>query len=450
LVVGASTALVSADAASVAARSNTVGPQPLPEKRPPGWIAIEKVSDGCGQEGSLFRAHDQTYETDSGRKITVDFTEACNLHDAAYSGALVWDGINGAFVDFSEPRWTKAAINEKFKHDLQRLCFRAFPDAAGTGAENALLTCLTSRDVRKFGTWGALSFFDIVNSLFGASPRERINLNGQWKNAAPGWPLCDIAGNRPMTITQAGRKVTAEWQHGTAGQYGEFQGTLITGDTEGADVVVGEFMTTGGKGGPRASGGAMTFKVISAEKIDFNGAGAGGTMVRSGRSTQGLLRATALPKCKKPATTTTTPRPVGTPSGRTASKLRLTLIGPQGTAWSERDLKTLKATATPADPTVTAKITETVTGTATLTGGSLAPGEILFVFATRRTADSLEYVYLCTGKGSCSFTMPADAPGRVGLEEAIAQICVGVPPKTNLGQGCVTSFNLRVDVRWTE
>jgi hypothetical protein len=449
-VVGASMAWVSAEAARVAGLVNVAGSQPLPDKRLPGWIAIEKVSDGCGQEGSLFRAHDQTYETDSGRKIRVDFTEACNLHDAAYSGALVWDSINGGFVDFSNPRWTKAAINEKFKHDLQRLCFRAFPNAAAMGAEKALLTCLTSRDVRKFATWGALSFYDIVNSLFGASPRERINITARWKNAARSWPLCDVAANQPMTITQTGRQVTAEWLHGTAGQYGEFRGTFITGGNEGDDVVVGEYTITDGKGGRKVSGGDMTFKVISEDKIDFNGAGSGGTMLRSGRSTQGLRRAAAVPRCKKPAGTTKTAKPAGAASGRTATKLRLTLVGPQGTAWSERDLKTLKVTATPADPTVNAKITETVTGTATLTGGSLAPGEVLFVFATRRTADGLEYVYLCTGKGSCSFTMPADAPGRAGLEEAIAQICAGVPPKTNLGQGCVTSFNLRVDVRWSE
>ena len=44
----------------------------------------------------------------------------------------------------------------------------------------------------------------------------------------------------------------------------------------------------------------MNFKVISMDTFDFNGAGAGGTMIRVGRSTQGLLVATAPPRCKAP------------------------------------------------------------------------------------------------------------------------------------------------------
>jgi hypothetical protein len=296
---GAGAAPVSAEAGTVAEGPNAQGPRPLPDKRPPGWIAIEKVSDGCGQEGSLFRAHEQTYESDDGQTLTVDFNEACNLHDAAYSGAYVWDNINGRFVDFSKPVWTKREINEEFKKNLQRLCFRKF---SGTDSrwEKALLQCLTSNDVRKGATWGALSFYDIVNSFFGASPRKRIKLTGQWKNTALGWPLCDLAVGR-WTITQTGREVRAEWDHGTAGEHGTFSGTFITGGNEGDDVVDGRFTITRGKGGPKVKEGDMNFKVISAEKFDFNGAGAGGTMVQAGRSTQGRLPSAALPRCKRPA-----------------------------------------------------------------------------------------------------------------------------------------------------
>jgi hypothetical protein len=298
-VAGAAMVAVSTAVASAASVAKAAGPYPLPNKRPPGWIAIGKVSDGCGQEGSVFRAHDQTYKTDNGQELTVDFNEACNIHDAAYSGALVWDSINGNFIDYSEPKWTKAAINEKFLRDLQRLCFRAFPDAAGMGAEAALHTCLTSNDVRKFGTWGAVSFYDIVNSIFGANPRERVNLTAEWKNTAPGWPVCDIGGAHPMTITQNGREVTAVWHHGTSGQLGRFQGTLTTGGEEGEDVVVGEYTVTDGVGGPKVSGGAMTFKIISPDKIDFTDTAAGGTLVREGRSIQGLLRSAAVPsRCR--------------------------------------------------------------------------------------------------------------------------------------------------------
>jgi hypothetical protein len=296
-VIASGAATVSAAAGTAADRPSGNGSHPLPAKRPPGWIAIEKVSDGCGQEGSLFRAHEQTYESDDGRTITVDFNEACNLHDAAYSGAYVWDGINGRFVDFSAPVWTKKEINEEFKKNLQRLCFRKF---SGTDShfEKALLQCLTSDDVRKGATWGALSFYDIVNSLFGSSPRKRIKLTGQWKNTALGWPLCDLAVGR-WTITQTGREVTAKWVHGTAGEHGTFTGTFITGGNEGDDIVDGRFTITRGEGGKKVKEGDMNFKVISAAKFDFNGVGAGGTMVQVERSSQGGLLASP-PRCKRP------------------------------------------------------------------------------------------------------------------------------------------------------
>jgi hypothetical protein len=144
---------------------------------------------------------------------------------------------------------------------------------------------------------------------------------------------------------------------------------------------------------------------------------------------------------------TTTPPPA---TGRTATKLRLTLRGPQGAAWAERDLRNLAVKTMPADPTVTAKLGTSVTGTAQLFDGSLAAGEILFVYASHKTPDSAELVVLCSGKGSCSFTMPANPPGRAAREEAVAYICVGIPPKSNLGQGCLHQFDLRVDVLWNE
>jgi hypothetical protein len=315
---GAGAATVSAGAAGVAKAPSAQGPHPLPQDRPPGWIAIDKVSDGCGQKGSIFRAHEQVYKSDLiGEQLTVDFTTACDLHDAGYSGALVWDGINGHFIDFSDPYWTKERVDEKFKLDLQRLCFKKFPDDPRW--EKALHQCLTSDTLVKGGTWGAMSWYRVVRD-FGSSPRERIKLTGRWKNTAPGWPVCDI-GAHPWTITQSrithnarfeptgGREVTAEWKHGASGdEHGEFRGTFITGDKEGDDVVRGSFTIT--RGGQKVSGGEMTFKVLSEDKFDFNGTGVpGGNMARSSRSTQGVLIPVAPPRCKAPA-----PKPPAPPT----------------------------------------------------------------------------------------------------------------------------------------
>ena len=305
---GSGAAMVSAEAGKVARLPNLSGGHPLPQKLPPGWIAIHKVSDGCGQKGSPFRAHDQTYVSDDGEELTVDFTEACDIHDAAYSGALVWDAINGQFIDFSDSYWTKARIDVKFKLDMQRLCFRKFPGDARW--ENALHQCLTSDSLVKGATWGAMSWYRVVRD-FGASPRERISLTGRWKNTAPGWPVCDI-GAHPWTITQSrsthnarfeptgGREVTAEWEHGaTSGEHGQFRGTFITGDKEGDDVVRGSFTIT--RGGQKVTGGEMSFKVRSEDKFDFNGTGVpGGNMARRARSLQGRLLLSTVPSwCKK-------------------------------------------------------------------------------------------------------------------------------------------------------
>lgn len=307
-VSGARAATVSAEAGNVAKVMSATRPHPLPDQQPPGWIAIDKVSDGCGQKGSLFRAHDQTYVSDDGEELTVDFTEACDIHDAAYSGALVWDAINGQFIDFSDSYWTKTRIDVKFKLDMQRLCFRKFPGDARWA--NALHQCLTSDAIAKGATWGAMSWYRVVRDL-GASPRERISLTGRWKNTAPGWPVCDI-GAHPWTITQSrsthnarfeptgGREVTAAWEHGaTSGEHGQFRGTFITGDKEGDDFVRGSFTIT--RGGQKVTGGEMSFKVFSEDKFDFNGTGVpGGNMARGARSNQGrLLLSTAPPRCKK-------------------------------------------------------------------------------------------------------------------------------------------------------
>ena len=233
--------------------------------------------------------------SDDGEELKVVFTEACEIHDAAYSGALVWDAINGQFIDFSDSYWTKARIDVKFKLDLQRLCFGKFSGDARWA--NALHQCLTSDSLLPGATWGAMSWYSVVKN-FGASPRERISLTGRWKNTAPGWPVCDI-GAHPWTITQSrsthnarfeptgGRVVTAEWEHGaTSGERGHFRGTVVTGDKEGDDVVRGTFTIT--RGGTKVNGGEMSFKVLSEDRFDFNGTGVpGGKMARTSRSTQG-------------------------------------------------------------------------------------------------------------------------------------------------------------------
>ncbi len=251
------------------------------------------MSNGCG--GGVASSDPRYGDTSSYRDsitpgdiYTVNFREACNLHDAGYSGALVWDPFEGRYIDFSEPEWTQEKVDEKFLRDMRTLCDRQIP----AGKDTALAACKGLNLTQGVSAYGRYLFVRTAGDLF---YEGRVHLGGQWTNPSPGWPVCDI-GAHPWTITQDGRTVTAGWRHGATGnQVGRFTGTLITRDQD--SVVKGTFTIT--DGGAKVGGGTMTWTVTSADKFDFNGAGVpGGTMKRKSRSTQAVAGASAPPRCK--------------------------------------------------------------------------------------------------------------------------------------------------------
>lgn len=260
---------------------------------PPGFIELAAVSNGCG--GGVASSDPRYGDTSSYRDsitpgdiYTVNFREACNLHDAGYSGALVWDPFEGRYIDFSEPQWTQEKIDEKFLRDMRTLCDRQIP----AGKDNALEACKGLNGTQGVSAYGRYLFVRASGGLF---YKERVHLAGQWANTAPGWPVCDI-GAHPWTITQDKRTVTAKWRHGgTGNQIGHFTGTLTTRDQD--SVVKGTFTIM--DGGSKVAGGDMSWTVTSADKFDFNGTAVpGGTMKRKTRSTQGVGVASAPPRCK--------------------------------------------------------------------------------------------------------------------------------------------------------
>jgi hypothetical protein len=276
--------------ATATARPTVDVDHPLPAKRPPGWIAIEAVSNGCGpgkaqaEPGAINKLTDSSTFGNGNPfdpSFTVNFRAACLLHDAGYSGALVWDRINGKFVDFRG--MTKKEVDDKFFDDMAKLCEAKIP----ARWETALKNC-------KEG----IGRYLIVRAGFGY--RDRVDLTGTWLNPAPGWPVCDV-GAHPWRITQTGRKVTARWRHGNGTQTGEFDGIFVTGDQAGDDRVEGTFTINDTNG--KVGGGSMTFVVKSEDGFDFNGGSVGGKMTR--RSTQGVAARVLPPRCRKPAT----PRP---------------------------------------------------------------------------------------------------------------------------------------------
>ena len=331
-------------------------PLPPPDQRPPGWIAIEKVSNGCGGGGASTEPGLQNWLGDSAifgslnpfePKFRVNFREACNLHDAAYSGAYVWDSINNKFTDFRG--MTRKEADDKLQRDMDKLCEARIPARWTTAVEN----CKAG-----VGHWIIVRVIGIF--IY----RARIDLTGKWENPNPGWPLCDT-GVGLWTITQTGRTVIADWQHGTSGgSYGHFEGVFVTGDLLGDDRVTGTFTVTDGKGGPKVSAGPMTWTVTSGDKFDFNGGAAGGTMART---TQGVHSLFAFHRCRLPRT-----KPVGTSTQPTAptqtGALRLT-ITLQG-ATETRDLKTNAPTPAVGSPGATAHLQsgQSYGGTVTLTG----------------------------------------------------------------------------------
>jgi hypothetical protein len=295
-------------AARAGARSEGIAPNPpkfklLPDKRPPGWVAIESVANGCGPgkasaepspaDASQFSNLDSLNPIDRAfEAVEVNFRAACELHDAGYSGALVWDKINGQFIDFRDAKWTRAAVDQKFKEDMEKLCVEQVPADAPLALERCKTGGVRYRVVRAAG-WVAY--------------RPRLDLSGSWSNTADGWPLCDTAVGS-WTVKQSGRTVVADWQHGTAGSYGHFEGVYVTGDQAGDDRVVGTYTITESKGGPKVSGGTMTWNVAaSGERLDFNGSLPAGTLLLTERATQALHSVRALPKCAKPKPATTTP-----------------------------------------------------------------------------------------------------------------------------------------------
>jgi len=141
-------------------------------------VPIASVSNGCGGAGwaSFVKAQNYLGNTsvyrDSNKnplaaKYTVDFTEACNLHDAGYAGAVVYDKINKRVVDYR--KWSRADVDKKFLEDMRTLCRQRIPASAKVALDNCLW----------WGGWtsaGAHSRFDFVrrwgNHFFDADPYQ--------------------------------------------------------------------------------------------------------------------------------------------------------------------------------------------------------------------------------------------------------------------------------------
>lgn len=99
------------------------------------WLSLQvpasSWSNGCGSDGVAegwwgqvalwvqnFIGDDRVYGGDS----TVSVRNACNVHDGAYAGVTLYDGILKRPIDFRT--WSRAQVDQLFYEDIQRRCLK--------------------------------------------------------------------------------------------------------------------------------------------------------------------------------------------------------------------------------------------------------------------------------------------------------------------------------------
>jgi len=93
-------------------------------------VPITRVKvNGCGTDGygptaewlQNYFGDVREYGTGADR-TEVRLRNACNIHDAAYTGITIFDALDKQYVDFRQ--WTRLEIDAKFRNDIRALCRR--------------------------------------------------------------------------------------------------------------------------------------------------------------------------------------------------------------------------------------------------------------------------------------------------------------------------------------
>lgn len=117
-----------------------------------GWDSVVAIENWVGNRSTF-------YDNRLGESFTVDFRDACNLHDAGYGGATVRDILAGRrghrpIVTFR--RWSRRAVDDKFQADMQKICLRDIPKRASLARYSCVTGTGRYEAVRLVGG----SFFD--------------------------------------------------------------------------------------------------------------------------------------------------------------------------------------------------------------------------------------------------------------------------------------------------
>lgn len=219
-----------------------VGPVPTssaPTKKPLSTeVSLASVSNGCGGgvagtnprfgDTSVYWAIDPNKPGRLGSAFVVNFREACNFHDACYSGAVVKDPFTGRVVDHRP--WSQKQCDDRFFTYMRLLCLRQIKAKAQErgftlSLTRAITNCYsTGESLGSDPSLGAESRYDFVRSQGAAFYRRRADLNGTWVRFT-GRPVV-------LIVKQIGRSITATWVDANSHACGKYRGVLITRDQD--------------------------------------------------------------------------------------------------------------------------------------------------------------------------------------------------------------------------
>ncbi len=130
-------------------------------------VPVKNVSNQCGGAGwdSVVEFENYVgntsdfYDPGTRDSYTVNFSDACNLHDAGYGGHTVRDMLDGRrghrpIVNFR--KWSRSEVDRKFQIDMQKICRREIEKKAKIARRDCIAGTGRYDAVRLVGRW----FFD--------------------------------------------------------------------------------------------------------------------------------------------------------------------------------------------------------------------------------------------------------------------------------------------------
>jgi hypothetical protein len=157
-------------------------------------VPVSPISNGCGtaELGPTAEQY-QNYYGDTRTygygpdAFTVIVRNACNVHDAAYAGATVYDPIDKKTYDFRT--WSRSRIDTHFRDDIRAICKRQVGNSVrrqdilrtclnGVSFANLLALAANVGPAKAGESVGANTYLDIVRSRGGVAYDADVTVPG--------------------------------------------------------------------------------------------------------------------------------------------------------------------------------------------------------------------------------------------------------------------------------